>query len=176
MKRSLGLLFLVQGIFAAVAGAQSVTITFSGAVSSTPAPSTWVLMGIGLLFAFLVFRKAHSLPGGRATAAILMLIGIAAYEVFTGNTVASKAIAIPGNTVQESITGGTILTANNLDNSGATQEQWVNNTGSTITVTSVTPDQFDTLGTPFSSPQCAQNLVVAPGNSCYTLLLSNLEE
>jgi hypothetical protein len=168
MKRSLGLLVLMQGVFAAMASAQSVTITFSG-VAATPAPSTWMLMGLGLLLAFFVFRKAHNLPGGRATAAVLMLIGISAYEIFTGNPSASKAAAIP-STVVESITGGSSITANNLNNTGGMQEQWVNNTGSTITITSVTADVNDTLGTPFSSPQCVATLVVAPGNSCYTIL------
>ena len=75
----------MRGICAAVAGAQSVTITYTGAVSSTPAPQTWMLMGLGLLLAFFVFRKAHRLPGGRAGAAILMLVAVPASTRFPGH-------------------------------------------------------------------------------------------
>jgi hypothetical protein len=170
MKRSLGLLVLVQAMFAAAANAQSITITFSG-ITAAPAPGTWMLMGLGLLLAFFVFRKAHSLPGGRASAVVLMLVAVSAYEIFTGHALLTKASAIIG-TVIESITGGGSITVNGLDNSGRTQEAWVNNTGSSITITSVTPDQGDNLGTPPNMPQCVATLVVASGGTCYTILAS----
>jgi len=159
----------MQAMFAAVASAQSITITFSG-VSATPAPSTWMLMGLGLLLAFFVFRKAHSLPGGRALAAVLMLIGVSAYEIFTGHQLITKASAVIA-TVVESINSGTTITVNGVDDSGASQEQFVNNTGSTITITSISSNaDYEVLITPPSAPQCQVGTVLAPGASCYAQL------
>jgi hypothetical protein len=171
MKRSIGLVVLMQAVFAAVASANAtVTITFTGAPSATPAPSTWMLMGLGLLLAFFVFRKAHSLPGGRTMAALLMLLGVSAYEVFTGNQLASKASAFTSSVV-ESITGGTSIVVPNVDDSGTVQEQFVNNTGSSITIQSVSVSgSYEFLATPFSSPQCQVGTVLANGGSCYVVV------
>jgi mannitol-specific phosphotransferase system IIBC component len=170
MKRSIGFLVLLQAIFATAASAAgTVTVTYTGVVSSTPAPSTWMLMGVGLVLAFFVFRKAHSLPGGRAAAAILMLAGISSYEIFTGSPLVPKASALVA-VVLQSITGGTSIQFVNLADDGNTEGQVTNNTASTLTITSVVlsnAGQYDGLGTASSSPTCVQGTILAPGGSCY---------
>ena len=171
MKRSIGLLVSLMAIFAgaASAGTGVVTVTYSSIVSSTPAPSTWMLMGLGLLLAFFVYRKGHSLPGGRTMAAILMLVGVSAYELFTGSSALTKASATI-QVVVESLTGGGTLTFNLTDN--GTEGQVVNNTGSSITINSVTLGQNSSNGDILSgmtpdSPTCAQGVQLAVGASCY---------
>ena len=174
MKRSVGLLVLMQAIFASVASAGTgiVIISFSSVVSSTPAPGTWMLMGLGLLLSFFVYRKAHSLPGGRTMAAVLMLLGVSAYEIsyeiFTGHALATKASAKgpPAFT----LFGASPNSFNANDN--GTEYMITNNTGSTITINSVILGMGSTNGdylespTP-DSPTCAQGLQLAPGGTCY---------
>ena len=169
MKRSVGLLVLMQAIFASVASAGTgiVIISFSSVVSSTPAPGTWMLMGLGLLLSFFVYRKAHSLPGGRTMAAVLMLLGVSAYEIFTGHALATKASA---KTTVFTLIGASPNSFNANDNE--TEYMVTNNTGSTITINSVILGMGSTNGdslespTP-DSPTCAQGLQLAPGGTCY---------
>lgn len=138
MKRSFGFLAAMLALSASAASAAAtVTITFT-TLSATPAPSTWMLMGLGLLFAFFAFRKAHSLPGGRTMAAFLMLLGVSAYEVFTGNSMITKASAVI-QTVVQSATGGSSVQFVNLADDGSQQGQFVNNTGFTISLVGVLP-------------------------------------
>ncbi len=166
MKRSIGILVLMQAIFASAASAAgTVTITFS-TLGATPAPSSWMLMGLGLLVAFFVFRKAHSLPGGRTMATFLMLVGISAYEVFTGNSMITKASAVI-QTVTQSVTGGSSVQFVNLADDGSQQGQLVNNTGQTISLVGRTVTSLDLFVTPSGSPQCQVGMQLAPGASCY---------
>lgn len=131
-------------------------------------------MGLGLLVAFFAFRKAHSLPGGRAMAAVLVLAGISGYEVFTGHKMMSKAFAIQfTNTVVESITGGSSINVFPADNTGATQYQFQNNTNASITITSVSTDANDRFTAPAGTPQCATNPTLAPSQSCYAAITSS---
>ena len=161
MKRSFGFLAAMLAISASAASAAAtVTITFT-TLSATPAPSTWMLMGLGLLVAFFAFRKAHSLPGGRTMAAFLMLLGISAYVGFTGTLMAA-----PIQTVVQSATGGSSIQVLILADDGSQQGQFVNNTGFTISLVSVTAPP-DTFVTPVGSPQCQPGLQLAPGASCY---------
>ncbi len=171
MKRSVGLLVLMLATFASVASAGTgiVIISFSGVVSSTPAPSTWMLMGLGLLLAFFAFRKSHSLPGGRTMAAVLMLLGVSAYEIFTGHALETKASAF-FTAPQVTINGGSPYTFNATDN--GTEYQVVNGTGSTITINSVVlgmgSGNGDYLANPTpDSPTCRQGVQLAPGGTCY---------
>ena len=176
MKRSVGLLVLMQAIFASVASAGNgiVIISFSSVVSSTPAPGTWMLMGLGLLLSFFVYRKAHSLPGGRTMAAVLMLLGVSAYDIFTGHALATKASAKgpPAFTLF-----GASPNSFNVNDNG-TEYMITNNTGSTITINSVILGMGSTNGdylaspTP-DSPTCAQGLQLAPGGTCYVEVIGD---
>ncbi len=170
MKRSVGLLVLMQAIFASVASAGTgiVIISFSSVVSSTPAPGTWMLMGLGLLLSFFVYRKAHSLPGGRTMAAVLMLLGVSAYDIFTGHALATKASA--KRSTAFTLFGASPNSFNANDN--GTEYMITNNTGSTITINSVILGMGSTNGDYLASPTrdsptCAQGLQLAPGGTCY---------
>jgi hypothetical protein len=109
-------------LFAAYASAQitSPTVNISyAALAATPAPSTIVLTTLGLIAAFIAYRKMRRLPVGRSLAAILMAIGAA--------FVATRASA---TFVTESMTGagplqftlGNALTAQVTNNTGASQQ------------------------------------------------------
>jgi TM2 domain-containing membrane protein YozV len=130
-------------------------------------------MGLGLLFAFFAFRKAHKLPGGRTMAAILMLVGVSAYEVFTGHPLVTRASAIIG-VVTESLTGGGTITFS-LSDAGGQEAFVVNNTSGSVNITSISVPPPDSFTTPNNSPQCQVGTVLAPGAGCYVQLVTLMD-
>ena len=105
----------MQAISAAVAGSRApgVTITYAPAAAVTPIPSSFLLVGAGIMFMFLAFRKVQSLPTGRPFVAILVLAGSAFFEVSTRQQWIAKAEAMYcGNCFpiyQLSVQGGSTL-------------------------------------------------------------------
>ncbi len=174
MKRSIGIVVLMQAIFAAVAGAQApgVTITYAPAAAVTPIPSSFLLVGAGIMFMFLAFRKVQSLPTGRPFVAILVLAGSAFFEVSTRQQWIAKAEAMYcGNCVpiyQLSVQGGSTLNFN-LNYGAEAQIQNTSGVSEQITGLSSLPSNLFVTST--DTPQCTVGTVLAPGASCYVKII-----
>jgi hypothetical protein len=72
--------------------------------------------------------------------------------------------------VTQSIMGGSSIQFVNLADDGNTEGRVVNNTSSTLTITSVTLSnfaQYDGLGMAYDGPTCSQGTMLIPGASCY---------
>jgi hypothetical protein len=150
----------LSGMFAGVVSAQSaaqINITYT-ALPGTPAPSTIVLIGIGLLATFVAYRKMRKLPFGRALTAILFVAALGVLEL-------NKAFAFPA--ITESMTGPGPLVFSLLSQQvGFVQ----NNTGVSQQITGITlnPNPSNlTLITPTSTPPCQVGMTLANGQGCY---------
>ena len=185
MKRSIGIVVLMQAIFAAVAvaGAQApgVTITYAPAAAVTPIPSSFLLVGAGIMFMFLAFRKVQSLPTGRPFVAILVLAGSAFFEVSTRQQWIAKAEAMycgnccGGNCVpiyQLFVQGGSTLNFN-LNYGAEAQIQNTSGVSEQITGLSSLPSNLFVTST--DTPQCTVGTVLAPGASCYVKILEIID-
>ena len=180
MKRSIGIVVLMQAIFAAVAvaGAQApgVTITYAPAAAVTPIPSSFLLVGAGIMFMFLAFRKVQSLPTGRPFVAILVLAGSAFFEVSTRQQWIAKAEAMYcGNCFpiyQLSVQGGSTLNFN-LNYGAEAQIQNTSGVSKQITGLSSLPSNLFVTST--DTPQCTVGTVLAPGASCYVKILEIID-
>ncbi|HEV2199008.1 MAG TPA: hypothetical protein VGR73_04245 [Bryobacteraceae bacterium] len=160
MNRLMAVLFLA-GVFAAAAQAATVTITFTAQPSGTPAPGTTLLVTLGLLFAFLVFRKKLRSPVVHPLAAILLLAGV---SLFVGRQHLVPQASATGAT--EFITGASPFMFTIADGGGAAV---ANNTGGTILITNVTVGSPDILITPSLTPQCQAGLTLVNGGTCNVL-------
>jgi hypothetical protein len=148
------------GMFAGAVSAQSTAqfnITYTS-LSGAPAPSTFVLIGIGLLFTFVAYRKMRKLPMARALAAILFVAALGVLEL-------NKAFAVPPTT--ESMTGPGPL----VFSLGSGQEAFVqNNTGVSQQITGITLNPNPSslaIVTPPGTPQCVVGMTLTSGQGCY---------
>ena len=147
------------GMFAGIASAQATAqfnITYS-ALSVTPAPTTILLVGIGLLLTFVAYRKMRRLPAGRPMVAILFAIGLTFVEPSKAlSLVSTQSMTGPGP-LQFSVTDG--------------QEMGVvNNTGVSQQITGITLNpnpRFLVIIAPPDTPQCTVGMTLANGAQCF---------
>jgi len=146
------------GIFGGIASAQApqiqFTISYAG-LPSTPAPTTIILVAVGLLIAFVAYRKMRKLPAGGTLAAILIASGLAFVAVN----------ATPNPIPSQSMTGAGPLVF--TVNSG--QEAYVvNNTGASQQITGIGVNS-GIVQTPTDTPQCQVGTTLANGQGCYVV-------
>ena len=163
MKRSLALLMLL-GILSAVANAATVTVIYVSNVSVTPLPGTMLLVGIGLAFAYFVFRKVNRLPAGHGLAAILLLVGLSLTEVATRQQLIEKASAITVSFAAVITNAGPLSISNVFDGGEGTV---TNNLGTPQRITNIAVDSGFSIVTPVNSPQCVVGTVLNPSQFCY---------
>ena len=164
----------MQAISAAVAGSRApgVTITYAPAAAVTPIPSSFLLVGAGIMFMFLAFRKVQSLPTGRPFVAILVLAGSAFFEVSTRQQWIAKAEAMYcGNCFpiyQLSVQGGSTL---NFNLYYGAEAQIQNTSGVSEQITGLSSLPSNLFVTSTDTPQCTVGTVLAPGASCYVTII-----
>jgi hypothetical protein len=149
------------GMFAGVASAQGTAqfnITYQAVgVTVTPAPTTILLVGIGLLLTFVAYRKTRRLPLGRSMVAILFAAGLAFVTLNKASAnVPTQSLTGPGP-LQFSVTNGQEMRV--LNNTGVSQQ---------ITGITLNPNPGSlAIVTPPDGPQCIVGFTLANGAQCF---------